>query len=310
MAKHQKMQTRILSAAILAGVALSSSAMAEVRIFACEPEWASLAKEIGGDHVSTYSATHGRQDPHHIRARPSLIAQIRRADVLFCSGAQLEVGWLPVLMQRGAGRAIQPGQPGHIMAADHVEVLERPVVVDRSLGDIHPDGNPHVHLDPRNIEALASELAVRLGHVDPANAAIYQSRLEAFRARWTEASARWNEQAETLRGMKVIPYHKAWAYLLHWAGLEQFAVLERVPGIPPTVPHLQQVLEQVRGTTGIKAILRTPYEPTAAADWLSEKTGIPVLELPFTVGGHPDVEEIFSLFDRTLSLLKEAHGRP
>lgn len=310
MAGNQRARAGVLSTAALVGVILAPSATAEIQVFACEPEWASLAEEVGGDLVSAYSATHGLQDPHHIRARPSLIAKIRRADLLFCSGAELEAGWLPVLMQRGAGKTVQPGQPGHLMATDYVKVLEKPEIIDRSLGDIHSGGNPHVHLDPRNIEVLASELAARLSRIDPANEAAYRSSLETFRVRWTEASVRWNEQAEALRGMKVIAHHKAWTYLFHWAGLEQFAVLERVPGIPPTVPHLQQILEQVRGATGIKAILRTPYEPTAAADWLSEKTGIPVVELPYTVGGHPDVENIYALFDRTLSLLKEAQNQP
>ena len=297
------------TALILAGAALAFPAMAEIRVFACEPEWAALAEAVGGDDVIAHSATHGAQDAHHVRARPSLIAQVRRADVLFCSGAELESGWLPVLMQRGARRIIQPGQPGHIMAADHVPVLDRPDTIDRSLGDIHPSGNPHVHLDPRNVEILATELARRLERIDPDNADSYRSRLASFRAAWVEALGEWRGRIAGLHGMKVIVHHESWAYLLQWIGLTRVASLERLPGIPPSASHLQAVLEQARNT-GARAILRTPYEPRDASDWLSARTGIPVVELPYTVGGHPEADNLVALFDLTLTLLEEVRDRP
>ena len=296
-------------AIVLAGTALPSPAPAEVRVFACEPEWAALAQAVGGAGVVVHSATHGAQDPHHVRARPSLIAQIRRADVLLCSGAELESGWLPVLMQRGARQLIQPGQPGHVMAADHVPVLDRPDTIDRSLGDIHPSGNPHLHLDPGNLEILASELARRLERIDPDNADTYRTGLASFRAGWAEARKGWRRRAASLAGMKVIVHHEAWAYLLRWIGLTRVASLEPLPGIPPSASHLQAVLERARGT-GARAILRTPYEPRDASDWLSARTGIPVLELPYTVGGHPDANDLVSLFDVTLTLLEEVRDRP
>ena len=305
------MISRLPVAALLAAALASAApfaASAGARVFACEPEWASLAEEIGGGDVAVYSATHGRQDAHHIRARPSLIAQVRRADILFCSGAELEVGWLPVLMRRGARRVVQPGQPGHIMAAEHVEVLEKPEKVDRSLGDIHPSGNPHVHLDPRNIARLAGVLADRLALVDPDNEAAYRGRLASFRERWAGAMEGWRARADGLRGMKVVVHHKAWSYLVRWAGLERVAVLERVPGAPPTARHLRRVLQGTRAAEAA-AILRAPHEPADAADWLSGKTGVPVVELPFTVGGHDEAGDLFSLFDATLALLEKAHNR-
>ena len=307
------MSRNLLAAAVtvltFAGAALATPAIAEVRVFACEPEWAALAEAIGGDDVAVYSATHGRQDAHHVRARPSLIAKVRRADVLFCSGAELESGWLPVLMRRGARHVIQPGQPGHIMAADHVAVLDRPDTIDRSLGDIHPTGNPHVHLDPRNIEILASELAGRLEQIDPDNAPAYRSRLVSFLADWADVMEKWRKRTSSLQGMKVVVYHEAWTYFLEWAGLTRVASLEALPGIPPSASHLQEVLEQSR-SAGAEAILRAPYEPRDASDWLSARTAMPVVELPFTVGGHPQADSLVSLFDVTLTLLEEVRNRP
>ena len=296
------------AAFVLAGAVLPSPAVAEVRVLACEPEWAALAVAVGGGDVVVHSATHGRQDAHYVRARPSLIAKVRRADVLFCSGAELESGWLPVLMQRGARQVIQPGQPGHIMAADHVAVLDRPETIDRSHGDVHPSGNPHVHLDPRNVEILASELVRRLERIDPDNADAYRSRLASFRADWAAAMEGWRSRVASLQGMKVVVYHEAWAYLLRWAGLTRVASLEALPGIPPSASHLQDVLEQSRGA-GAEAILRAPYEPRDASDWFSARTGIPVVELPFTVGGHPQADDLVSLFDITLKLLEEVRDQ-
>ena len=307
------MSRKLLAAAVtaltFAGAALATPAIAEVRVFACEPEWAALAEAVGGGDVAVYSATHGRQDAHHVRARPSLIAKVRLADILFCSGAELESGWLPVLMQRGARHAIQPGQPGHIMAADHVAVLDRPDTIDRSLGDIHPTGNPHVHLDPRNIEILASELAGRLEKIDPDNAPAYRSRLTSFLADWADVMEEWHKRISSLQDMKVVVHHEAWAYFLEWAGLTRVASLEALPGIPPSASHLQEVLEQSR-SAGAEAILRAPYEPRDASDWLSARTAIPVVELPFTVGGHPQADSLVSLFDVTLTLLEEVRNRP
>ena len=302
------MKRTALAAALAAALLSPAAADAEVRILACEPEWAALAEEIGGDDVTVHSATHGRQDAHYIRARPSLIAKVRRAKILLCSGADLEVGWLPVLLERGAGRIVQPGQPGHIMAADHVEVLERPEVLDRSLGDIHPGGNPHVHLDPRNMAIMAEVLTERLERIDPERAEAYRQRLASFQTRWADAMAGWQERAAALRGMKVIVYHKAWVYLLRWAELDRIAVLERVSGVPPTASHLVEVLDRVRDS-GARAILRAPFDPEDASEWLSGKTGIPAVELPFTVGGRPEATDLFSLFDSTLALLEEAKDR-
>tara|TARA_E500000331_G_scaffold140829_1_gene137619 strand:+ start:1567 stop:2439 length:873 start_codon:yes stop_codon:yes gene_type:complete len=290
-------------------MALPSSVAAGLQIFACEPEWAALARDVGGDKVNAFSATHARQDPHHIRARPSLVAKIRRADLVFCSGADLEVGWLPLLMRRGARSGVQPGTAGYLMAAEHVPVLEKPTVVDRSLGDVHPGGNPHVHLDPRNLATLANELTRRLINLDPPNTEYYRSRLDAFQKSWKTAMDRWTLRTSKLSGLRIIVHHKSFSYLNNWIGLNQVATLEVKPGIPPTASHLKDVLQAARSQK-VKVILRAPYDPADAAEWLSSKTGIPALMMPYTVEKAGPPGALVELFDRTVTLLEKAHAGP
>ena len=306
--KAAQMQTLVKSVMVVLGIALASPASAETSVFSCEPEWAALAREVGGGNVKAYSGTHARQDPHHIRAKPSLIAAIRKADLLICSGAGLEIGWLPILLRRGAPAELQPGRPGHLMASEHVNVLEKPTVIDRSLGDIHPEGNPHVHLDARNLVPIARELARRLQTVDTTNAATYARRTETFVRKWSRLLAEWKIRAATLEGMPVIVHHKSWAYLIQWLGLKEVGTLEPRPGIQPTPAHLTKLLSQSR-TRPAKAILRTPYDPPEASDWLSAKTGIPVLTLPFTVEKEADRDALQALFDTTLDMLERANRK-
>ncbi|PIR37164.1 MAG: zinc ABC transporter substrate-binding protein [Alphaproteobacteria bacterium CG11_big_fil_rev_8_21_14_0_20_39_49] len=277
---------------------------AGVNIFACEPEWAALAEEIGGDKVEAFAATHAGQDPHHIRARPSLIAKARNADLIICSGAGLEVGWLPILLQK-AGADVQPRAVGHLMASEFVPILEKPLAVDRSMGDVHPEGNPHVHLNPHNILLVADVLTKRLESIDIANAAFYRSQLEDFTSRWQKAISRWEEEAIGLKGTPVVVYHKSFSYLLDWLKLERLASLEPKPGIPPTASHLEGLLQQLKAKPA-KVIIRTPYEPNDAGKWLSEKTDIPAVVLPYTIDGDTESVDLYALFERSISLLKGA----
>lgn len=285
-------------------LSVPAPAAAKVKVFACEPEWASLAGEIGGELVETFSATHARQDPHYIRARPSLIAGMRKADLVICSGAGLEVGWLPVLFQKAGNARVQPGGPGYLMAAELVPVLEKPEAVDRSMGDVHPEGNPHVHLNPRNILLVAKELTERLKVLDPSNTAGYQGGYEEFASRWQQAVSRWEDRAPVLKGRGIITHHRAWTYLIDWLGLELVNTLEPKPGIPATTGHLEALLQQVREVP-VLVIVRTPYAPDKASQWLSEKSGIPATVLPYTIGGEPGATDLFTLFDRTMERLGE-----
>ncbi|HKQ28640.1 MAG TPA: zinc ABC transporter substrate-binding protein, partial [Burkholderiales bacterium] len=218
-------------------------ALAALNILACEPEWGALAKEIGGDKVRVTTAITALQDPHRVEARPSLIARARDADLMVCTGAELEIGWVPLLQRQAGNAKIQLGQPGYFEAASAVPLIERPTRVDRSLGDVHPSGNPHIHLDPRNIERVAAALGERMASLDSKEAAYYRERGKSFLSRWSEAMARWEAQAGPLKGLPLVVYHKDTSYLIQWLAMREVGALEPKPGLPPSAAHLNELLE-------------------------------------------------------------------
>lgn len=275
---------------------------ANLEIFACEPEWAALAEELGGLNVTTYSATTALQDPHQVQPRPSLLAKARRADLLICTGADLESGWLPLIQRQAANPRIQTGQPGFFLSANYVPMLESPTRLDRSEGDIHPLGNPHIQTDPRNIALVAKELAARMAALDPAHADHYAASYQGFSARWETAIHKWQSEAAPLQGLPIVVHHKTWAYLEDWLGLQEIAALEPKPGLPPGSAHLEKVLAQLK-VQPARVIIRTAYQDQKASAWLSERTGIPVVMLPGTVGGTPEADDLFSLFEVTVQEL-------
>jgi zinc/manganese transport system substrate-binding protein len=287
---------------LIASLAAALPLRAELRVFACEPEWAALAQELGGDKLSAYSATHALQDPHRIEARPSLIARARSARLVVCTGAELEAGWLPPVLRESGNAAVQPGRPGYFEAAQFVTRLEIPTKLDRSEGDVHAAGNPHIQLDPRNLLAVAGPLAQRLGELDPANAAYYAERQQAFAQRMRAAVARWEKEAAPLRGSRVVAQHKSFSYLFRWLGIVEAGTLEPKPGIEPGSAHLAQLLKQAR-TEQARLIVRTPYDSPRPGEWLAERAGIPLVTLPFTVGGSDKAQDLFGLFDDTVQRL-------
>ncbi len=284
---------------------VSADVSAAVNIFACEPEWASLANELGGDKVNVFSATTARQDVHHIEARPSLIARVRSADLLICSGAELEIGWLPLLLTQSGNARIQPGSPGYLEASQFVPKLDVPKVVDRSMGDVHPAGNPHVHLDPRNIAKVGEALSARLQQIDPGDAAFFRKEGSDFQNRWSAALERWQRQAAPLKGAAVVVYHEDLSYFLNWAQMREAGALEPKPGVPPTPAHLAELVEKMRSSPA-NAVVYSPYNNPQAAEFLSERAKIPVVALPFTVGGTPGAKDLFGLFDDTIDRLLKA----
>jgi len=290
---------------LLSTLLLTSNALAKVNVFACEPEWASLSKEIGGNHISVKSATTGLQDPHRVQARPSLLARARHADLLVCTGAELEIGWLPVLLQKTGNSKIQPGQPGSFMATDFVRLLDKPIKLDRSQGDIHAAGNPHIQTDPRRIAKVATALADRLKKIDPANASDYAKNYASFNQRWTTAMSNWQKQAARLRGKAIIVQHKSWVYLENWLGLIEAATLELKPGVPATTGHLSQLLDMSKSQP-ISEIIYAAYQSPRSVNWLAGKSGIPAVKLPFTVGGTPQASDLFALFTDTINRLVKA----
>lgn len=303
------MTRKLLHLAVAAWAALAlalgaRTAHASIKVLACEPEWGALVQEIAGDKASVYVATTGLQDPHHIQARPSLLAAARTTDLLVCTGAELEVGWLPVLIRQSGNNAIQPGKPGNFAAADFVRKLEVPDRLDRADGDVHAAGNPHIQTDPRNIALVAAPLAKRLAQIDPANAEVYQAREADFMARWNAAIARWQKEAAPLRGMSIVVQHKAFPYLEQWLGLEEIAALEPKPGIEPTSTHLSAVLTELR-TRPAKMIVRAAYNDGRGSEWLASRAQLPIVVLPFTVGGDDQAKDLFSLFDDTVRRLLE-----
>jgi len=288
--------------------AFTSSAHAALRVLACEPEWGALVQELGGPLVDVSVATGALQDPHQIQAKPSLIARARNADLLVCTGAELEIGWLPVLLQQSGNAKIQAGQSANFAAADFVRKLEVPTQVDRSQGDVHAAGNPHIQTDARNIALVATALAARLQQLDAANAATYAQRGADFQQRWQQAIARWNAKAAPLRGVAVVSQHKAFAYLYDWLGLREVAVLEPKPGVEPSVSHLQQVLASLK-TQPARMVLYAAYQDGRPSEWLQKNAGIPAVKLPFTVGGGDSAKaDLFGLFDDTLDRMLGAAG--
>ena len=280
-------------------------AHAALNILACEPEWASLAKEIGGNKVNTSSATNALQDPHRIEARPSLIARARRADLLVCTGMELETGWLPILTQQSGNNKVTPGQPGYFEAGNYVTKLDVPASVDRSMGDVHAAGNPHVQQNPYNIARVAAALTQRMAELDPANATYYRNRYKTFSTRWQAAILKWETQAAPLKGIAIVEHHKNMEYLMSWLGMHEVGTLEPKPGVEPSAAHLSKLLRQLQ-THPAKMILRAEYQDGRASSWLSERARIPAVVLPFTVGGNKQSGDLYGLFDSTIKILLDA----
>jgi zinc/manganese transport system substrate-binding protein len=295
----------ICSAIVTGAFFFVAPAHAALKVLATSADWGALVRELGGDRVDVYNATTAFQDVHRVDAKPSLVARTRKADLIVATGADLEVGWLPVLLQESGNAKVQPGSNGYFEAARQLRLLEIPSSVDRSMGDVHPDGNPHLQLDPRNIAIVAKALSARLATLDAPNAAFYYSRGTDFQQRWQQALARWQLQAAPLKGVGAVVIHRDQSYLVQWLGLREVAAIEPKPGVPPSSGYLATLVTRLRADPP-KMILRNAYNDSKSADWLAERVHAPVVLLPFSVGGTAGAKDLFGLFDDTLSRLLEA----
>ncbi|HEY7379275.1 MAG TPA: zinc ABC transporter substrate-binding protein [Steroidobacteraceae bacterium] len=293
------------SLALLALLMSAVPAHAALKVLATTADWAALTRELGGDKVDVYGATTAFQDVHRVDAKPSLVARARSADLVVLDGADLEIGWLPVLLQESGNPRIQVGQPGYFEATSFVRLLEVPASVDRSMGDVHPQGNPHIQLDPRNVAAVAKGLTARLAQLDSKDAQYFETRGADFQSRWQQAMTRWDSQAAPLKGTTVVVIHKDQSYLCNWLGLKALASIEPKPGLPPSAAYLAQLVAQLTAAPP-KMILRNAYNDPKAAEWLGERVKAPVVLLPYSVGGTPEAKDLFGLFDDTINRLLKA----
>jgi len=292
----------LLALLIVTGVLPAHAAL---KVLATTPDWGALTQELGGERVNVYVATTALQDVHRVDAKPSLVARARTADLVVANGAELEVGWLPVLLQESGNARIQRGTPGFFEAAAYLQLIEVPSRLDRSMGDIHPQGNPHAQLDPRNIAVVAKALTAKLTAIDPAGAEYYAGRGGDFARRWTEAMGRWQARAAPLKDVPVVIMHRDQAYLCRWLDMKEIASIEPKPGVPPSAGYLGQLVTQLSATPP-RLILLNAYNDPKAAKWLSERIHAPAVVLPFSVGGTPAAKDLFGLFDDTIDRLLSA----
>ncbi len=292
----------------LVGLVLTLScgiANANLNIFACEPEWAALAEKIGGERVDVFAATTALQDAHHIQPRPSLIAKFRQADLAICTGAGLEIGWLPVLQNTAANPALRPGGKGLFFASEGLAMLEVPTRLDRADGDVHAQGNPHVQMDPRNLIPISQRLTGRMSQLAPEHAAFFRQRQTAFEQHWKSQLTIWEAKAAKLQGTKVIAHHKTFSYLLNWLGLQELDNLEPKPGVPPSAAYLNDLLLKLK-TQPAEIILVASYQNQRPAEWLSKRTDYPIVELPASVNGIANSSTLEAMFSRIIERLLQA----
>lgn len=288
--------TLMRQCALVALLVAALPAQAALKVFACEPEWGALARAVGGSAVEVYVATTAQQDPHHVEARPSLVAQVRKADLVACTGAALETAWLPLLLARGANPQLKGERL--FFAAEKVPRLGLPQgAVDRSKGDVHAEGNPHVHLDPRRMISIANAFADTLAKIDPVQAAAYRQRADALRA---QLQAVIDKAGTRHAGTRYIVFHDGWPYLFDWLGLAQAGTLEPLPGVPPSSAHLAQLAAQMKATP-VRGIIHATHDEQKAVTWLARAGNSCALELPYTVGGSARAVDLPSFYDDLLA---------
>lgn len=281
---------------------LSGNGHAALNVFACEPEWAALTLQLAGNQAAVYTATGPLQDPHRVEARPSLIAKARSADLVVCTGAELEVAWLPVVLRESGNSRVQLGNPGYFEAASAIRLLEAPARLDRAEGDVHALGNPHIQTDARNFLPVAEALSKLLMRLDPDNSPFYEQRLAEFNLQWRAAIAKWETKAAPLRGMPIAVQHNGFPYLNNWLGVKQAVILEPKPGVEPSAAYLADLLKELQQHP-VRMVVRAAYQDGRSSEWIAGQARIPAVILPYTVGGTAQAADLYSMFDDTIQRL-------
>jgi len=267
---------------------------------------AALAQEVGGDKISVESIAKGYQDPHFVEAKPSFLLKLRQADLLIVVGLQLEIGWLPPLINQSGNARIQVGAPGYLDASQFAEILDIPTgTVTRAMGDVHPLGNPHYWLDPENGRRIAKGIAGKLGDLDPSNTAYYQERFQDFDKRLTAAEHKWDAEMQPYHGRKVVTYHNSFPNFAKHFGLNVIGYVEPRPGIPPTPSHTIELIGLMK-RENCKVILVEPYFDLKTPQAIARDTGGLVVQYLPSVGGEKQVTNYFELFDYDIGLLTKA----
>lgn len=280
----------------------ATTAFAKVNVVATLPFIGSLAKEIGGDRVDVAVLVKPNQDPHYVEAKPSMILAARKADILMYNGLDLEVGYLPVIIESSKNPGIQPGKPGNLDCSRYVTAIEKLSSVDRSMGDVHPLGNPHYLNSPKNIARVVEGMADALSAADPSNEGFYKERLAAFRDRLNKKEAEW--AGIRLKGKRFIAYHKMFEYLAAEFGFQIIGYIEPKPGIPPSAAHLEKIVETIKREKADAIIISTATQGRQAVDFLSQKTGVKGVTIPNDVGSTDSAKDWFSFIDQILTSLK------
>jgi zinc/manganese transport system substrate-binding protein len=287
-------------------MALPAAAQAKLNVVSSISTLGSLAREVGGDRVNVESLSHGYQDPHFVEPKPSLMLTLNRADLLLHVGLELEIGWLPPLVLGSRNPKIQSGEPGNLDCSQAIPVLDVPTVkIDRSMGDIHPQGNPHYWLPPENARLLAKLIAQRLEQLDSAGQAEYEKNLAAFNAKVDAREKEWAPAVAKMKGTKVATYHKSWTYVSRWLGMEEIGYVEPKPGIPPDPEHLVRLIGAMKQEHATLLLMEDFYNRNTAR-LVAEKAGAKLLDLPTDVGAKPEITDWFKLVDALLKQLSDA----
>ncbi len=306
ISRSRSLASFLVLAFVVAASAVPAPAAGKIKVVTATADLASLAQEVGGDRVEVESIARGYQDPHFVEAKPSFLLKLRQADLLIAVGLQLEIGWLPPLINQSGNGRIQVGAPGYLDASEFAEILEKPTgVVTRAQGDVHPFGNPHYWLDPENARRVAKGIADKLAEMRPSDAAYFQQRFESFSQRLTEAEKKWDAEMQPFHGRKVITYHRSWPNFLKHFGLVTTGEIEPRPGIPPTPSHTLELINMMK-RENVKIILVEPYFDLKTPNSIAREMGGKVVVMPPSVGGEKEITDYFKLFDYDLGLLTRA----